>query len=107
MNFMNVSPRLKLPLKFPSQPLLGAAPPRPPEASTSPPGTNPGKSCLPAELRGPSYTFLSAAICAPVKQDGSSRPGAHLLRSLAGSKEHFRGFSINPSFEPSSASHLS
>ena len=60
-----------------------------------------------ANPRGPSYTFLIAAICAPVKQSWVSALPEHLGRSLPGSKLHRSGLSISPSFTPSIASHLS
>jgi len=49
---------------------------------------------------------LIAAACALVRQSGVSEPSRQAGTSLAGSKLHLRGSSINPSFSPSISSHL-
>src|SRR6185295_11399258 len=73
-----------------------------PPGPVSPPGTKPGMISSPFELRGPSYTFFSAATCLSVRHESDSVP---LQSNTEGSKPHFVGSSSTPSFTPSRASH--
>ena len=70
---------------------------------SSPPGSNPVQMISPFLVLTSANTIFTVSTCAAVRQPSDSSP---LQSSSAGSKWHFVGSPIRPSFTPSSASHF-